>query len=260
MRRLADAHEHLDGALADRPMLAGNLRDLARINRVLGGTELSLRAVRALFQAPSPAAGRRLDMLRVLDVGTGAADIPVAMTRLGGPWRSVHVTAVDSRTEVIEGALELSPALQPERDVSLAVADGLALPYGDGAFHVAHASLVLHHLEPRDAVRFLRELARVASIGVVVNDLQRGVLRWLGAWLLLHLATRNGFTRHDGPLSVRRAYTRREAVDLLAEAGLRPIAEIAGRFGHRWAIAAVRDEDRRLMDRDGDGRRLDTVE
>jgi SAM-dependent methyltransferase len=238
MRRVV-RREHLDGALVDRAALAGNLRDLRRINRVLGGSDLSVRAIRGLFEPPSPAAGTRLDTLRVLDVGTGAADIPLAIVRARGSWQAAHVVAVDSRAEVIDAALAISPELASHPRVSLAVADGLRLPYPAGAFDVAHASLVLHHLEPDDAVRFLRELRRVARLGVVVNDLARGRLGWLGAWLLLHAMTRNRFTLHDGPLSVRRAYTRPEARDLLAEAGLRPTREVVGLLGHRWAIAAV---------------------
>ena len=98
---------------------------------------------------------------------------------------------------------------------------------------------MVHHLDPGDAQAFLRELARVARLGIVVNDLERGLVYRLGAWLTLHALTRNRFTLHDGPLSVRRAYTRAEMRDLLDGAGLRPIAEFGGFAGHRWAIAAV---------------------
>src|SRR5687767_5283937 len=38
MRRLTRALELLDGPLGDRVTLDGNLRDLARVNRLLGGT------------------------------------------------------------------------------------------------------------------------------------------------------------------------------------------------------------------------------
>ena len=48
MDRRADAPEHLDGPLGDRAVLAGNLRDLRRVNRYLGGTALSRRAIDAL--------------------------------------------------------------------------------------------------------------------------------------------------------------------------------------------------------------------
>jgi ubiquinone/menaquinone biosynthesis C-methylase UbiE len=120
----------------------------------------------------------------------------------------------------------------------LAVADGRELPYPDGTFDIAHASLVLHHLEPEEAVALLRDMARVARLGVVINDLARGRLAWAGACLLAHLTTRNAFTRHDAPLSVRRAYTVAEARALFERAGLRPMFEARGFLGHRWAIAA----------------------
>lgn len=242
MRRLAHAREHLDGALTDPRVLEGNLRDLRRVNRAFGGASLSVQALRALVLAASgrEAADPSDADLDVLDVGTGAADIPVAMVRAGGPWRSLRVTAVDSRTEVLEAARRVTPGLVDRRDVSLELADGRSLPYPDGAFDVAHASLVLHHLEPDDARACIAELARVARLGVVVNDLARGLVPWLGAWIVLHVMTRNGYTLHDGPLSVRRAYTSTEARRLLAESGLVPIRELHGLAGHRWAIAAAR--------------------
>ena len=239
MRRLADTPEHLDGELVDQAILDGNLRDLARINRRFGGTELSIRALRELVASRGGTAAP-IDVLRVLDVGTGAGDIPTSITAASGPWRSTHVMAVDSRPEVIEGARRVNAALDLRKDVELAVADGRALPFDDDAFDVAHASLVLHHVEPGDAVAFLRELARVARLGVVVNDLARGPHFWLGAWLILHMITRNPWTLHDGTLSVRRAYTRAEARALLVEAGLRPMVEVVGFAGYRWAIGAAR--------------------
>jgi len=237
MRRLVDAREHLDGDLEDAATLEGNLADLARINRVLGGARLSIAAVERLVLASdrSPT-----EPLRVLDVGTGAADIPLALTRADGPWSRIDMTAVDSRQEVLDAAVRLRPALRSDEDISLVLADGRSLPWPDRAFDVGHASLVLHHLAHRDAIAFLRELGRIARVGVVVNDLARSRLNLLGARILLRLLTRNPWTRHDGVLSVRRAWTRTEAENLLREAGLRPIGAVVGFAAHRWAIAAVR--------------------
>src|SRR6478672_5495672 len=131
------------------------------------------------------------------------------------------------------------PAVDRIPGLSLRVADGLALPYPDGAFDVAHCSMVVHHLEPAEAVALLREMARVARLGVVVNDLVRGRLFWAGAWVMSHAATRNRLTRNDAPMSVRRAFSRAELRALVAEAGLQPVAEIDGVAWHRVAIAAM---------------------
>jgi SAM-dependent methyltransferase len=230
MDRLAGVPELLDGPLDDRAALIANLRDLARINRLTGGTRLSVRAIAALG-----------DPATILDVGTGGADIPMtllARARSRPAARGLTITATDSRPEVLDAARAARPAVDRTAGLELAVADGRGLPYPDAAFDVAHASLVIHHLEPDEAVAFLRELRRVARDGIVVNDLVRGRLAWIGAWLLVHAFARSRFTRHDGPLSVRRGYTRVELGDLLARAGLTPTATVVGVAGHRVAIAA----------------------
>lgn len=232
MDRLASTPEYLDGPLDDVRELAQNLRDMGRANRLLGGTDLSRGAIAALLD-------RDVRTIRLLDVGTGGADIPLALL---AEWRrrglDGHVTAVDSRSEVLAAAIAARPELQHASGLELVRADGLGLPFEDRAFHLAHASLVLHHLEPDGALRLLGEMARVSSIGIVINDLARGRAAWLGAWLLAHAFTANRLTRHDGPLSVRRAYTLAEARRLVSDAGLRPEHEASAIAGHRWVIAA----------------------
>ena len=233
MRRLAGASELLDGPLDDPAVLRGNLRDLARINRWFGGTRASRRALDRLL-------GRRTVPHTLLDVGTGAADIPLALIAEGvRRGRPLRVIGVDSRPEVIEAALALDPGLAMAEGLELSVSDGRSLPWPDGAFDVVHCSLLVHHLEPRDAIAFLREAARVARLGVVVNDLVRARRHLLAARVVLPLMTRNRYTLSDGPMSVQRAYTRVELRALLAAADLRPVAEARAILGHRVAIAAV---------------------
>jgi SAM-dependent methyltransferase len=233
MRRLAGVHELLDGPLDDEGALRGKLRDLVRINRWLRGTSASQRALDRLLD-------RRTVPHTLLDVGTGAADIPLALlSHASRSGRGLQVTGIDSRPEVLEAARAIDPRLDRTPGLELIASDGRRLPWPDRSFDVVHASLVIHHLEPSEALDFLREAARVARLGVVINDLVRARHHWLGARVLLPLMTRNRFTRHDGPLSVRRAYTRMELRALLAGAALRPVAEVGAFAGHRVAIAAV---------------------
>lgn len=232
MERLTDAVELLDGPLDDPVALAGNLRDLRRVNRWLGGASLSTAAIEAL-------AAHRVQ-LTLLDVGTGGGDIPVALldwARRRG--RRLSVVGIDSRPEIIAEAARAHVGREADVGLELQIGDGRSLPYPDRSFDVAHSSLLLHHLGPADAVALFREMGRVARLGVVVNDLHRGRLAWLGAWLMSHLLTGNRYTRHDAPMSVRRAYRVPEVTDLLRSAGLTPVRTIRGAFGQRYAIAAV---------------------
>ena len=226
---MTGAKELLDGPLEDRADLAANLRDLTRINRLSGGAALSTRAVWELL----PNGGT------VLDVGAGAADIPVRLlAEAGRRGIPLAVTATDSRQEVLDAALAVRPALSHVSGLTLGIADGRGLSWPDATFDVVHSSLVLHHREAEDAVAFLAELRRVSRVGIVVNDLARGRLVWLGAWLVTHTLAASRYTRHDGPLSVRRAYTRLEMDGLLRRAGLEPVRAFTGFAGHRYAIVA----------------------
>ena len=112
--------------------------------------------------------------------------------------------------------------LTPSHDVSTFVrGDGLRLPLADGSVDIAVCILTLHHFADDAAVALLREMARVARVGVVVSDLRRSLPAWWGARLLAATVWRhNPITRHDGPLSVRRSFTAGELDALGRTAGL----------------------------------------
>ena len=231
MRRLDGAHELLDGPL-DAALLAGNLRDLARVNRWLGGASLSAAAILPL------AAGR--SVLSVLDVGTGGADIALRLFRYGR----------GKRNETMElAATDIDPLIVDYAAARVSGRFPVALRHiqdeADASYDVVHASMVLHHVElgaDLGAVTFLRDAARVARDAVVINDLDRG-WRWLGgAWLMTHLLTRNAYTRHDAPLSVRRAYTADEVTTFARRAGLRLVATYRSRPAYRYALVFVHDQ------------------
>lgn len=220
--------ELLDGEDLELDDVRANLRELALLNRLPGGASASIAAVRRL-------AGRR-DAVSILDVGTGGADIPLALVRHGRrhglEW---SVLATDARPDILGIARR---RVRSEPAITLQLADGRRLPYPERSFDVAHSSLLLHHLDPGTAVEVLSEMARVARLGVVVNDLQRGPMHFaVTAATVLGLA-RNRYTRHDGIASARRAYTLAERRDLLATAGLRVLWE-SSRWAPRVATAAA---------------------
>lgn len=201
--------ELLDGDDIAPAELRRNLRDMAVLNRLAGGVGASVRAVGRLLDAEVP--------LPVLDVGAGSGDFARSLVRR----RSVRVVLADARPDVLDIARHGSRATH---GLEFVVADARELPFPDAAVSVAHASLLMHHLDPHDATRALREMGRVATRGVVINDLRRSHLSLAMTALPVLALSRSPVTQHDGVLSARRAYTLPELDDLAAEAGLRPVA------------------------------------
>jgi SAM-dependent methyltransferase len=192
--------------------LVGSLADIARLNR-LGATHSILRYV-APFLARQPAG----ETLRILDVGTGAADIPLALAR----WarrrgHRVRVVALEVHPAILRYAAR---TVDGTPEVRLVGGDALEAPIRPGSVDIALCSLVLHHLPEEAVVALLRQLASLVRLGFVVSDFRRGRLAWATVWLVTRAVSRNRMTRHDGPLSVRRAYTPAELARLAACAEL----------------------------------------
>jgi 2-polyprenyl-3-methyl-5-hydroxy-6-metoxy-1,4-benzoquinol methylase len=104
--------------------------------------------------------------------------------------------------------------------VQVVAGDALEAPIRPGSVDVVLCSLVLHHLPEDAVVALFRRMAELARLGFVVSDLRRGRLAWAAVWLATHVVSRNRMTRHDGPLSVRRAYTGAELARLARRAQL----------------------------------------
>jgi ubiquinone/menaquinone biosynthesis C-methylase UbiE len=212
MRRATHARELIDGVvpLAD---LAASLGDIDRLAAWFGGHALSLARVRRAARAVS-----RARALMVVDVGGGAGGFARRVVR----WarrrgRLVRVVVVERDAAAAQLARRPSAA-SPE--IAIIRADATALPLAAESADVVHAALTLHHLEPEAAVIALAEMARVARGRVVVNDLARSRLALVLVWLATRVIAAHPISRHDGPLSVRRAYAAAEVADLFRRAGV----------------------------------------
>ena len=211
--RAEGAQEVLDGAVA-APELAASLADVERLSSWFGGYALSLRAIRRLAaDAPHDRP------LCVIDVGGGTAAFAVRVARWARrTGRRVRVVVVDRDPTTLRLA---RAAVGAYPEIALVRGDAAALPCRPCAADIVTSALTLHHLEPAQAAAGLREMISAARIAVVVNDLLRRRLSLGLVWLATRLLRCHPISRHDGPLSVRRSYTRDELTALAEKAGAR---------------------------------------
>ena len=182
MDRLSGAVELLDGPLDDRRALVGNLRDLARFNRRLGGIRLTTSAVDALAPGSAP--------LTVLDVGTGGADIPLALIERGrAEGRLVRVTGIDNRPEVLAAAAVADPRVTGTGELALHVGDGARPPLPRRRLRhrpcVARSSTTSSLRRPGRC--WLRWPVSLGWGSCSTTSSAAGA-SWLGAWLLTRAA------------------------------------------------------------------------
>lgn len=193
--------ELLDSDAGTAEEIAAGLADLRTINRRFGGHSTTISMLRRV------ASRKGLRELRVLDVAGASGDT----------MREAATTLAEEGVRVEATLLDINPShLQARGDVSAVVGDATRIPLADESVEVVSCALFMHHLEPPEIARFLSEAVRVARHAVVINDLKRSYLH------LLFVKVGVGFfgsrlTKHDGPVSVWRSYTKGEMLDMIRE-------------------------------------------
>lgn len=191
---------------------AACLRDLATVNTLTLARPPTLG-----FLAEATRNMRRGDTLSVLDVGFGHGDMLRTIHRwclkrgfvpdLSGvdlnPWSAASAEAAtpsDMRIDYRTGdVFDDEPARPPQFMVS---------------------SLFTHHLGDAQLVDFLRHMERTAAKGWFVNDLHRHAVPFHVFRVMSRLARWHRFVRHDGPVSIARAFSKGDWRRLVAQAGL----------------------------------------
>jgi SAM-dependent methyltransferase len=171
--------------------------------------------------------------LRVLDIATGAGDLPI------GLWRKAisHGHALDVEGwDIHPGAISYARenAYKKRAPVRFVQRDALG-DLGTESYDVAMCSLFLHHLSHDEAVELLRRMASWARRLVLVNDLRRSVFGLALAHLGTRVLTSSEVVRTDGPRSVAAAFSVGEVRLLAKEAGLQT-ATITRRWPFRFLL------------------------
>lgn len=215
----------LDPELLDLPEqdpveLRESLVMVAQVNRWLGGLASVQRHLDEYRDRPC----------NILDLGTGNGDTAAELLRsLGaGDWT---VTGVDISPLTAGLARDRHP------DQAFVAADALRLPFPDGAFDVVLSFLTLHHFDDDTATAFVAEMGRVSGGRVLVSDLERKRLNYLGARLMAATLWRgNRLTRNDGPLSVLKSFRSEELLAIGKASGISGVS-VERHFFYRLVLA-----------------------
>jgi SAM-dependent methyltransferase len=204
----ATEDEWMDGADVRPEEFAACMRDLAKVNTVTLARRPTLAFVDAALAA---APGRELT---VLDVGFGAGDMLRALARRFGTRVRLIGIDLNPRSEPVARA-----ATPPDLAIEYRTGDAYAL---EEPLDLVVSSLVTHHMSDAELPRFLHWMEARARLGWLVNDLHRHPVPYYGFGALAAAMRWHPFVRHDGPLSIARAFTRAEWEERLRG------AEIAG--------------------------------
>ncbi len=224
--------ELMDGVDYTPEELVASLSDIRLVNRFLGGRRTLLRHLLPMIEQ----LGRK--RVRLLDLGTGSGDLPVAIVEWARKRKiEIDFVVIDLNRRVAREAHLLS-AEHPE--ISTVQADARRPPFPPRSFDFVLASLFLHHFETPEAARLIASFADIARVAVVINDLRRHPIAYYSIKALTWMFRASRMVRYDAALSVQRGFTDHDVDEISRLAGM-PL-QVFRHFPYRFlAIASSVD-------------------
>jgi SAM-dependent methyltransferase len=208
LKKRAAEPELMDAAGFDRNLAEESFRFIAVVNRWFGDA----RAVRR-FVAAEAARTPRDRALRVLDVGSGSCDIPIAVCAWARGRRiRVHFTCIENSEHAVRIARR-NLRRNPDLPITLIRGDIFA-HQPEALYDCAVGSMFFHHLAENDIMRLIDRLRGFVRSSLLINDLQRSPANYAACRLLLPAFPFE--VGHDALLSIRKGFRAAELEDLLA--------------------------------------------
>ena len=208
LRQRDSGSELLDRPDCAQPLVENSYRFMRFVNRIGGGARVVRR-----FLARELSASPTERPVRILDLGSGPCDIPLAVTRWAAErGHRIEFNCIDHNARALDLA-RLALARAGCSTIRLTRGDVFTHQPAE-KYDYAVGSMVVHHFSMQEMTRLLAHLRGFVTKAVLINDLHRCALNYAMCYALT--LGRDPLVRHDALLSIRRGFTPHELSAWLA--------------------------------------------
>jgi 2-polyprenyl-3-methyl-5-hydroxy-6-metoxy-1,4-benzoquinol methylase len=219
--------EIMDNLLCQGEVVDQTLRELETINRLLGGNSVTLEGIQKLLTYQTPA------HLSIADLGCGGGDILKLVSNWGMKNKiRLTLSGIDANPNIVAFAKRNSEGYPTIKYRALNI---FSKEFEETDFDIVTATLFTHHFSDNELISLLTLLRKRTKIGVVINDIHRHWLAYYSIKLITAVFSKSAMVKFDAPLSVLRAFTRKELEALLTAAGISNYT-LRWKWAFRWQL------------------------
>lgn len=220
--------EIMDDFSVKGDLLRDTLDKLGNINKWLGGNRVTINGIKQLLKVQP-----KDKTYTILDLGCGHGDILRLVADFGRKNNyNFKCIGIDANQDAIDYADELS-INYPE--LSFRNEDVFSETFQELDYDIVLTTLFLHHFKDEDIKKLLSNFSNKATLGIVVNDLQRSEVAY-GLFKLLGLTISNNMIKQDGLTSILRAFKKEDLVKISKELNLKSKIHWKWAFRYQWLI------------------------
>jgi 2-polyprenyl-3-methyl-5-hydroxy-6-metoxy-1,4-benzoquinol methylase len=184
-----------------------NLKELDRINTLLGGYNITFSALKKIVKPNKT--------YTLIDIGCGGGDTLKHIKR----WQlrkklDLKLIGIDLKPVCIDYANQQTAG----QNIELICDDYRNMFRHVNQIDIIHACLFCHHLSEAQLIELI-QFAIKRRITLVINDLERNPIAYYAIKILTGLFSKSYLVKNDAPLSVARGFKKKEWVDIIEKAG-----------------------------------------
>jgi 2-polyprenyl-3-methyl-5-hydroxy-6-metoxy-1,4-benzoquinol methylase len=227
--RITGVDELMDDFALSQAELDPVLKGLGDLNNWFGGHKT---LIKALQQFPVQAGNH------ISDWGCGGGDALKAIAQWAAAKKlPLRLNGVDAAPAAIAFAQKETAAYS---NVDYLQTEVMSPNLKTNQFDIVVSSLFTHHFEDDAWVELVKKMLNCSRRGVIITDLHRHWLLYYSLIAIFTVVIPNKMMRHDGPLSVKRSFTKAELTSLLACAGVKRY-HIRWKWAFRWEVMIYKD-------------------
>ncbi len=222
--------EIMDDFALEGETLRDALDKIAKINRLLGGNQLTLQGVQQLLKGIS-----KDQEITIVDIGCGNGDMLRVLADYGKQNKyRFKLIGIDANAYTISHAVALSKAYE---NISYQCEDIFEAEFKALDYDMVLCTLTLHHFKDEEILSLMQVFYEKASIGIVINDLHRSAIAYRLFQALCFVFQLNDMSREDGLVSILRGFKKAELEHYSKELQLKKYTiQWKWAFRYQWII------------------------
>ncbi len=225
--------EWLDDFSLSGPDLEKNLYNLGLANRFLGGNRVITKALGQIIRQQPDLCQKTI---HIVDLGCGGGDI----LRTVAAWADkkslkCRLTGIDANPASVHFAEQKS---RQYPNIDYQVINVFSPDFQKQQFDIILLSTVCHHFSDQELIQLFTQLKNQARVAIIISDLHRHWFAYYATQILTRIINSSFLEKHDGPLSVRKAFKYHELKTLLRESEM-SAHQIKWRWAFRWLIYII---------------------
>lgn len=221
--------EQMDDLACSGEELGQTLHELKTVNKWLGGNQVTTSGLTYFIRE------RPQESYKIADIGCGGGD----MIRVMFDWSknqeaSFSFEGIDANPNIITLARRRNP-LPQTKYVAQNIFDE---SFTNEKVDISTCTLFTHHFTDSELVTLLKALKSKSELGLIINDLHRHPLAYYSIKWITYFFSNSSMVKNDAPLSVLRAFTRKDWVRIFEAAEIKNFS-IKWNWAFRWQVYAL---------------------